>query len=95
MWTHAAVCIVFHSLLISCDSYVVNFCLKTLPSFLNTAAPVSSKPAAQMSPTSAESASGVSSAVANDNDSVGVTKPTKVLSSLVAYGDDSDSDVDN
>ena len=56
------------------------------------ASPVLSKTESTVATETAESATGV---VAHGNkDSKESSKPTKLLSALVAYGDDSDSDAD-
>jgi biotin carboxyl carrier protein len=66
------------------------------------ASPVSTKTPAALNTTektiaTAESAKEAPTPVTGNHDnkdSVGSPKPTKVLSALVAYGDDSDSDID-
>ena len=42
----------------------------------------------------AESAKEAPTPITGNHDNEGSPKPTKVLSALVAYGDDSDSDID-
>ena len=65
-----------------------------IPSLI-VASAVPSKTEATLATKTAESATDVASSVAHGNkDSVESSKPTKLLSGLVAYGDDSDSDVD-
>ena len=69
--------------------------------YLFSASPASTKPAATLNATGAATTTAESAKEAptpstgnHDNDSVDSPKPTKVLSALVAYGDDSDSDID-
>ena len=61
-----------------------------IPSII-VASPITSNTEATMATKTAESATDVSTV---NKDSVELSKPTKLLSGLVAYGDDSDSDVD-
>ena len=78
--------------LMLCISFYILFLAS--PSSTKTAATPNATETADATADSAKKAPTPSTGNHDNDDSVGSPKPTKVLSALVAYGDDSDSDID-